>query len=203
MDKVWICLMVSRTLPHDNTKDIVRELTLIFGKDLLGHKVVCTDQMSDSGEYYLFTHCGNYWDHKEALSRCHFITGVIPNRDAPHHFSDKEIAEFLSSAGKTDKATVGLDNGDVVLVKEGYLKGLYGIITKEINSGKKFKVFFSFYVRQFSETLRVTSLEFIGKVSGYEFPAEVVGKPIVIGAHVVHHRKLCRPESRKPKTGDQ
>ena len=71
-------------------------------------------------------------------------------------------------------------------------------MTKTISS-KKVKVFFSFYVRQFSEDLGVTSLEFIGKVSGYEFPAGVVDKPIVIGAHVVHHRKLHREPSRKHK----
>lgn len=200
MDKVWICLMVSRTLPHEDTKAISRELTLIFGNDLLGYKVVCNDQMIESGEYYLFVNCNTYWDHVEALNRCHFVTGVVPSRESPHHFSAKEIAEFMSSAGHKETPKSTLENGDVVLVKEGYLKGLYGIVTKDM-IGKKCKVFFSFYVRQFSEVLNVTALEFIGRVSGYEFPAGVVGKPIVIGAHVVHHRKLCRETGRKHKTG--
>jgi hypothetical protein len=195
MEKFWIGLMVSRTLSHDNSKDITRELTLIFGKDLLGYKVVCTDQMSESGEYYIFVRCADYDEHVEALSRCHFITGVIPSKNAPYQFTTKEVAEFLSSAGHKDNPNKGLNKGDVVLVKDGYLKGLYGIITKETQANKKYKVFFGFYVRQFSEILRVTSLEFIGKVSGHEFTSEVIGKPIVIGAHVVHHRKLHRPTS--------
>lgn len=191
MDKVWVCLMVSRTLPHDNDKAISRELSLIFGDDLIGFRVVCNDNMAASGEYYLFVHCSDYWSHVEALGKCHFITGVVPRRESPHHFSVKEIAEFLSSAGCKEDHPGTMDNGDVVLVKDGYLKGLYGIVTKPLPN-KKYKVFFSFYVRQFSEALRVTSLEFIGKVTGYEFPAGVVGKPVVIGAHVVHHRKLHR-----------
>lgn len=200
MDNVWICLMVSRTLPHDDDKAVLRELTVVFGRDLLGHKIVCNEKIADSGEYYLFVRCGNYWDHVEALNRCHFVTGVIPSRDSPHHFSTREISEFLSSAGQKETVNGCLASGDVVLVKDGYLKGLYGVVTKELPR-KKFKVFFSFYVRQFSEALRESSLEFIGKVSGYEFPSEVDGKPIVIGAHVVHHRKLHRESGRKHKTG--
>lgn len=200
MDKVWICLMVSRTLLHDDEKAISRELTLIFGTDLLDYKVVCNDQMAASGEYYLFVHCDKYFDHVEALNKCHFVTGVIPTRDSPHHFSAKEIAEFLGSAGKKEEQSGSMSNGDVVLVKDGYLKGLYGIVTKELPH-KKVKVFFSFYVRQFSEAFRLASLEFIGKVSGYEFPAEVVGKSIVIGAHVVHHRQLHRTAGRKHQAG--
>jgi len=202
MDKVWICLMVSRTLSHQDEKAIHRELVLIFGADLLGYKVVCNDQMMSTGEYYLFVHCEKYWDHLEALTKCHFITGVVPTRDAPHHFSPKEISEFLSSAGKKEDKDGVLGNGDVVLVKDGYLKGLYGIVTKELPH-KKVKVFFSFYVRQFFEDFRLASLEFIGKVSVYEFPAEVVAKPIVIGAHVVHHRKLHRTAGRKYQAGNR
>jgi len=194
MNKIWVCLMVSRTLSNTNLKAISRELTVVFRDDLLGFKVVCNDQMSASGEYYIFVNCDNYREHIEAINRCHFITSVVPDRESPHPFTPKEIVEFLTSAGLKEEPSGTLENGDVVLVKDGYLKGLYGVVTKEMPR-KKFKVFFSFYVRQFTESLRVTSLEFIGKVSGYEFPSEVVGKPIVIGAHVVHHRKLHRPES--------
>ena len=201
-DHFWIGLMASRTLPHSDEKAISKELKLIFGDDLLGYKSVCTDQMAASGEYFLFVSCSNYKDHKEALNHCHFITGVIPSRDDPHHFSLKEISGFLSSAEKKTETGTCLHCGDVVLVKTGYLKGLYGVVTKELTS-KKVKVFFSFYVRQFFESFCVTSLEFIGSVSGYEFSDEVAGKPIVIGAHVVHHRKLHRPTGRKHKTGDR
>lgn len=198
MDKVWVCLMVSRSLPHDDEKSILREMKLIFGHDFHGHKVVCNDNMSSSGEYYIFAHCSNYWGHIDGLNRSRVVTGVIPSKESPHHFSNKEIDEFLASAGHKEVKLGSFDNGDVVLVKDGYLKGLYGIVTKVLKN-KKVEVFFSFYVRQFSESLGVTSLEFIGKVSGYEFPAGSVDKPIVIGAHVVHHRKLCRESGRKHK----
>jgi hypothetical protein len=197
MEKVWVCFSVSRTLTHNDDKAILKELSLIFGDDLLGHKVVCNDQMVSSGEYYLFVHCVDYWTHTEAVNKCHFITGVIPTRDEPHHFSSKEIAEFLESAGHKVQDDDNLVNGDVVLIKKGYLKGLYGIVIKEL-ARKKYKVFFSFYVKQFFEDFRVTDLEFIGKVSGHEFPSDCVGKPVIIGAQVVYP-KLHRTECRKYK----
>jgi len=197
MDAVWIGLMVSRTLPYNDVKAISRELKVIFGDDLIGHKVVCNDQMSATGEYFIFVHCSNHWDHIESIRKCHFVTSVIPSRDNPHIFSVKEVNDFVSSAGHKESDDNIFKNGDVVLVKDGYLKGLYGIVTREV-SRKKLKVFFSFYVRQFSMDLSVTALEFIGKVSGYEFP-DCVGKPVIIGAHIVHHGKLHRGSSRKCK----
>ena len=202
MEAVWVCIMVSRTLPHDGSKDISREMELIFGADLHGFKVACNENMLASGEYYIFVNCSNFADHLDGLSRCHYVTGVVPDRLSPHHFSPKEVSEFLASVGHKEKPEDVLSPNDVVLVKDGYLKGLYGIVIQPVTS-RKYKVFFSFYVRQFYETLHVTKLEFIGKVSGYEFPSEVAGKPLVIGAHVVHNRKLCRAEGRKSKAGDR
>jgi hypothetical protein len=193
MDTVWVGFMVSRTLPYNDVKAISRELKIIFGDDLIGQKIACNDQMSASGEYFIFVHCRNYWNHIEAINKCHFITSVIPSRDSPYHFSTKEVNDFVSSAGHKESKESAFKNGDVVLVKDGYLKGLYGIVIKEL-SCKKLKVFFSFYVRQFSTDLSVTVLEFIGKVSGYEIP-DRVGKPVIIGAHIVHHGKLHRGSS--------
>jgi hypothetical protein len=124
---------------------------------------------------------------------------VIPNKDSPHQFSHGEIQQFVASVSASSRGTQSsnFENGDVVLVKSGYLKGLYGII----RDGKKCRVFFSFYTKQFDRKMPVTSLEVIGKVSGYEFPATVVGKPLVIGTHVVHHSKLHRETGRKRKSG--
>ena len=199
---VWICLMVSRTLIHDDDKAISRELSLIFGRDFLGYKVVCNDDMVSSGEYYMFVHCDNYWDYAEAIGACHFITGVVPSRESPHHFSPKEIREFLLSAGSKAKKSSCVHSGDVVLIKRGYLRGLYGIITKELPN-KKCKVFFSFYVRQFSESIPMASLEFIGKVSGYEFPSGIIEKPLIIGAQVVHRYQLCGETGRRSRDGSK
>ena len=202
MDKVWICLMVSRTLLHDDVNAISQELKLLFGSDLFGYKVVWNEHMAESGEYYLFVHCGNYWDHAEAIEKSHYVTGIVPSKESPHHFNRNEISEFLASVGHKEVKDEGFDNGDVVLVKTGYLKGLYGIVIKSLTH-KKCKVFFSLYVRQFSKSLCVTSLEYIGKVSGYKFPTGVVAKAVIIGAHVVHHSELCRKSDRKSKTGER
>lgn len=199
MGMVWICFMVSRTLAHDKPEDINRELTLIFGNDFSARKVVWNEQMEKTGEYYLFVCCDKYWNHIDEIGKCHFITGVVPFMDAPHHFSLKDIEEFSLSVEKKEEDTHCIVSGDMVLVKDGYLKGLYGIVSKEAIRNKKCKVFFSFYVRQFSEILKVTSLEFICKLSESELFTEVVCNPIVIGAHVVHHHQLYRAEGRKSK----
>jgi hypothetical protein len=184
--------MVSKSLDYEDTNTISRELKLAFGLDMLGYRIVCNDNLIETGEYYLFVQCRNYSEHLESVNQNRYITGVVPSRASPHVFSDIEVEEFEKSVGKKEVVVGGFKNGDVVLVTEGYLKGLYGIVVKELSS-KKVKVFFSFYVRQFYENFNVTCLEFIGKVNGYEFPSEVIGKPLVIGAHVVHHRKLHRP----------
>lgn len=198
MDAVWICLMVSKSLDYKDSKAIEKELSLMFGEDLIDYKVGCNDDLTQSGEYYLFVRCYNYWSHSEAVLKNHFVTSVVPSHDNPHNFSPKEITSFLSSIGHKEQQNSQLENGDVVLIKNGYLKGLYGIVTKML-SAKKYRIFFSFYVRQFSENFSVTDIEFIGKVSGYQFPAEDISKPIIIGAHIVHHRKLYRAEGRNHK----
>jgi len=189
--------MVNKSLSPNNETAISNELRLIFGEDLLEFKVVCNDNISSSGEYYLFVNCQNYGEHVERLGRCNFVTGVVPSIETPYRFSPKEIGDFSSSAVKKEEKNHIFNSGDVVLVRDGYLKGLYGIVTEEAKS-KKFKVFFSFYVRQFSEIFCVKSLEFIGRVSECEFSFSGK-KPVIIGAHVVHNSKLRRPENRKCK----
>lgn len=193
-DKTWIGLMVSRTLPYDDKKAISNELKLIFGKDILKYEIVCNEQMSTSGEYFIFVKCLNYWSHISDLNRCHYVSGVIPKKDDPYKFSDKEINDFYVSADRKEYPKIDFVNGDVVLIKDGYLKGLYGVVVKQLSS-KKYKIFFSFYVRQFFEIFVVTSLEKIGKVSGYEFSEDMIDKPVVIGANVVHYSQLHRKES--------
>jgi hypothetical protein len=202
----WICIMMSRSMPHDDSKAVKGTLVSIFGQDLIGYKIACNKGMVDSGEYYVFAHCRNYWNYVETIGKCHFVTGVVPSKESPHHFSPKEIEEFLESVDGRDKTTRKIQHGDVVMVKDGYLKGTYGIVTGLVNnmgkakrdrsSGEKCKVFFSFYIRQFSEILRMTSLEFIGRIDRYEFPVETIGKSVAIGGHVVYRHKTSKTGRR-------
>lgn len=191
MEKFWIGLMVGRMILHKDEKAISNELAIIFGDDLCEWKVVCNDQMEATGEYYLFVKCVDYWKHIPAINKSHYVKSIIPSMDNPHRFSDKEINDFLASAGKKEETKASFANCDVVIVKDGYLKGLYGIVVKSLPC-KKFKVFFSFYVRQFYEVIGISSLEFIGKVSCGEFSSESIQKPLIIGAHIVYNHKLHR-----------
>lgn len=196
MDAIWVCLMANRSLDNKDHKTIKKELTCIFQEDLVEFKVGCNDQLLQSGEYYLFVKCADFWKHTEAIRKNHFISSVVPSVEQPHNFSSKEIVSFLSSIGQKEAEQQSLENGDMVLVKSGYLKGLYGVVIKNI-SAKKYKILFSFYVRQFFESFPVAELEFIGKVSGYQFQSDSISQPVIIGAHIVHNSKLHRTECRK------
>jgi hypothetical protein len=196
MEKFWIGLMVGRVLSHKDEKAISNELSLMFGDDLHDWKVVCNDQLEATGEYYLFVQCSNYWKHIPDINKSHYVKSIIPSRDNPHKFTEKEISVFLASAKKKEETKNSLVNCDVVLVKDGYLKGLYGIVVKSLPC-KKFKIFFSFYVRQFYEVLGISSLEFIGKVPCGDFSQESVKKPLILGANIVYNHKLHRSRCRK------
>lgn len=183
----WVCLMVKKSLPSDDAS-VSKELSSIFGKDFLDYEVVCTEQMLTSGEYYVFARCASYHDHEDSISSSHHVSAVIPSISSPHRFSKREISEFSKSAG-VERTQDDISEGDVVLVKSGYLKGLYGIVRGK-SSGKKFNIFFSFYTRSFVESIGLKSLEFIGKASGYNLSS--TGNPVVLGAHIVHSGKIHR-----------
>jgi len=196
MAKMWVGLMISKSLLYKDDKLIGRELGSIFGEDLLEHRTACSDQMIKSGEYYIFVLCKDFWKHADMAVRNRNIIGVIPSKEEPHFFTSKEVDDFVLSAGKRIEDGIVWEAGDVVKVKDGYLSGLYGIVEKVV-SKKKCRILFSFYVRQFSENLNVTSLEYIGKIPGYCNESNVNGNPIIVGTHIVHKSKLYRSAGRE------
>ena len=191
----WFGLMVNKTLPYNDTEAVSREMTVIFNVDIIGHKIVCCDQMESSGEYYVFVYCKDYWSHAGDVSRNHYVTDVIPSKDNPYRFKEREVMEFVDSVECVRGNKFQLMKGDVVLIKDGYLKGLYGVIA-EAKSENKYKVFFSFYVKQIFEYFDVTEMDLVDSASGFQVNPEVLEKPIVLGAHVVHNRKLHREKCR-------
>jgi transcription antitermination factor NusG len=161
----WLCVTMKASFQHGDRKAALRELEAVFGGDLEEVRSVCNESMAGStDEYYVFVRCKEYQSHVEALSRTSAVVGVVPSYDNPHHFSTKEVEEFAGSVERKDKVRA-FERGDMVVVKEGHLKGLYGVVCGKA-SKRQLKVAFSFYLGMFMETLSVTRLEYVANVLG-------------------------------------
>lgn len=163
VQKEWICLMVNGTFHHGDRKAALNQIAAALEGDLIERKVVCNEHMTTStGEYYVFVRCLDYSSHIDALKRNAAVVSVVPSFERPHLFATKEIQTFAGSVTTSDEPDK-LIRGDMVLVRDGYLKNLYGVVAGEPD-GKKYKVAFSFHLRKFSENLAVTSLQLVGNV---------------------------------------
>ena len=158
----WIALMVSATFRHGDRDAMVGEVRSIFGNDLAEMRLVDDEAMRSSGEYYCFVNISNYETHVDALMNSGAVCRVVPAYDRPHEFSELEVEAFGNSA---DKAQIRgeFETGDMVLVKEGRLKGLYGIVF-EILGEDRYSVAFKMYTRKFEEVVEAHSMEFVDNV---------------------------------------
>ena len=161
--KEWVCLMVDGLSRDRDAASVEREVSSAFGEDALELRSVCTEGMASStGEYYLFVRCKEYHSHLERLTRSSAVVSAVPSFENPHWFGTAEVEAFEGSACRKERPG-RLDRGDMVLVKDGYLKGLYGVVAGRAD-GRRYKVVFSFYLRRFSENMSVTALGFVGNV---------------------------------------
>lgn len=158
----WICVIVRSNYKNGDVPAYEHDIRAIFGADFIDLKTAfAKDKVSD--DYYSFIRCQNYEAHSAMLGRCGAIEKVVPSLNAPTYLSTREVDEFLGSVKKTGEETASFSVGDVVLVKAGFLKNLYGVVVAEKRG--KFKVFFKFYTRSFSETLSRPRLEYVAEVS--------------------------------------
>lgn len=195
MQKEWYCFMVNGAFHHMNTKAVADQLASIFGKDLIEMKVVCNEDMiASTGEYYIFIRCANYSKYIETLKRKAVFLSAVSSFDSPAIFTDKDVQDFAGSVAEGQKPD-GLKRGDVVLVKDGYLKNLYGIVRDA--AGGKFRVAFSLYLRKFFEILAETSLQVIGNILDKNIcMSQLDQKQEVI--ELDKRNKLRRKSRRKP-----
>ena len=161
----WLCLMVNGAFRQGDRRAAEKELCSVFGEDAEEMRAVCSDDMkSSTGEYYVFVRCRNYEKHADRISRSSAVVSVVPSAGNPHWFSDDELREFEGSVAAPRKvAPREMDKGDMVLVKDGYLKNLYGVVRGKAGP-RRYKVCFSLHVRKFSEILNVTVLDFVANV---------------------------------------
>ena len=160
----WICLTVSTSFHHGDKSAVATELRRIFGTDLKEIRIVCDDVMWQSGEYYCFILCSNYGNHISALKEDALFFRVIPSFDKPNYLMQEEVEGFTVSVERAGVPTE-LSKGDVVFVKEGYLKNLYGlVIERDKGKNKKFRISFHFYLKKFVASVPATSLQFMDNI---------------------------------------
>ena len=159
----WVCITVNTSFNHGDKAAVATEIKRIFGDDLKEVRLVCDEVMWQSGEYYCFVLCSNYANYISALKENALYLKVIPAFDRPNWLSHDEVDKFTLSVERAGIPT-GLSKGDIVFVKEGYLKNLYGLVLgseKSNRKGKKVRVSFHFYLKRFVSSIPVTSLQFV------------------------------------------
>ena len=168
----WIALMVSSSFRHGDRDVMVGELRSIFGNDLAEIKFVDDEAMISSGEYYCFVRISEYNTHMDSLIGSAAVCRVVPAYDCPHEFTEDEIEAFGSSAKKSE-IRGEFETGDMVKIKDGELKGLYGIIFEALGEDR-YSVAFKMYTRGFEEVVEARSMEFVDNVFKHlKFPVTV------------------------------
>jgi len=146
----WFCLVIGATSCHGNTDKVVSEIAATIQNNASSILVVNSSDIMNTGEYFIFIDGKNAMKKKEELLRLSCVSRIISTGETPYAFSDSEVDSFRSSIIKKDNS-VSFKRGDVVFVKEGRFKNLFGLVL-----GKKdddIKVLFKFHVRNFIEEM--------------------------------------------------
>lgn len=155
----WVCLMISATFKHGNLTTAEREIRRIFGRDLKEIKTVWNEALMESGGYYCLVLCSDYSAHIQELKVCAPDICVLESVDDPKWLSKREVDEFVASSSVSQEST-SLRIGDIVLVSDGYLKNLYGLVYGK--KGKRCCISFKTHLRTFTENIATKSLKVVG-----------------------------------------
>jgi hypothetical protein len=198
MEGSWLCLAID--IQFIRMKGMLpllqSEVHRIFGDDFLDMVVIgeklCEDHFEMLAENYIFVKCANYDEHIDELKRSKIVIGVLDNYDRPNFISEEEILTFQKRIERDKKYGV-LYVGDVVKVREGYLKNLKGVVVKVINDNY-YDVMFKLHTRTFSEEMTRKNLEFEKNIF------DKIKIPVIECDKPSKSRKLDKPLSASAKT---
>ena len=166
----WYCFLIDghKTRGISDLEVVIKkEVANIFGDDLvdvciIGERVTA-ENFEVRSESYFFVKCKNYTDHVSRVKKSSIISFVLPSIDNPTEVPDNEVDSFIKTVSDKHSDASELNFGDTVLVKEGYLEGLYGIVLRRKKS-EQYEVYFSFYTREFSDVLMRSNLVWSGTI---------------------------------------
>lgn len=143
----WFCLQINASSHYGKSNVVVEELEKILsGKQKPKFIVIEDPEIKKSGEYMVFLSSNNFLQKKEEILRFSAVLRCVENGGKPYSFSDLEVKRFVKSIEKTG-SEAKFSKGDVVLVREGYLKNLHGLVCGKNRDGSKIRVKFRFYIR--------------------------------------------------------
>jgi transcription antitermination factor NusG len=158
----WICLLINPTYYRRGKEVIESELLKIFGSNLIELRVIIDDDNQDAEEYYTFIRCRSYQEHVSQLMACRVVKSVLSTYENPVYLSHEDVKAFIESINE-ESIPDNLTVGDVVKVKEGYLSGLTGLVTRDRGS-RVYDVMFKFHTRKFEEEIPITHLTLVDSI---------------------------------------
>lgn len=155
----WYCLVVNAVSHYGKSDVVVEDVKGVLYPASSKFIVVRDQANAKADEYFIFVSSSNFNKKKEELVKLSCILRIISQSDGiPYPFTKKEINPFIKSIEKKENCP-NLKRGDVVLVKNGYLKNLYGLVIGK--SGlNKLRVMFKFHVRSFVTELPSKELKY-------------------------------------------
>lgn len=202
---MWVCLSINQNAIRegDLLQLLKKEMLSIFKEDMCEMVILC-DKLSKeifemNVENYLFVKVKNYFNYVKALKDSNVIFGVLDSYDSPSFISESEVYKFRDSL-KHKFNTDELKNGDVVQIKEGFLKNLKGVVIDKINE-TKYKVMFKFHTHSMVETMYRKNLVYVSNIFDVDHIKERYTS--YIREVKTNENKLRRTKSRKYKSKKQ
>ena len=183
---MYLGLVMAKALNYRKPSVWINKIKSICGEDIQ-YECVSGEVLSDNGDWYLFLKDPKWKEHYDELRKCSYVNYIICNGNEPYLFSNSEIKQFMGGIKTKQEEHSELEPGDAVKVKRGYLENLYGIV--ESVRKKRAKVFFAFYIRGFTESLKLSDLQFVKKTA---FIPSTGKRQVTMGAKVVFTNNICR-----------
>lgn len=157
-----------------SVESVRRHLAGLFGDDLIDFVVVgdwiSDDSVESCGDSYVFIKTCNYHSHVKALRASRMVSGVLDSYDAPIYVDEQDVVVFREKMAVERMDPLTFHFGDVVKVREGYLKGLHGVVC-DPTTHKTCNVLFKFFTRSILQKLSVKNIELKGSVFDHiKFP---------------------------------
>jgi len=145
-NKVWYCLVINSSTHHGNSDKVVSEITSVLKAATSEIFVINDKELMKTGEYFIFAEGKNVLKKKDELVKLAGVIRIISVGEQPYAFTEKEVSSFTRSIEKKDKITT-FKKGDVVFIKEGSLKNLFGLVCGIQKT--RVKILMRFSVRNF------------------------------------------------------
>lgn len=156
LDRGWVSFFADvKFLSRCGFSTIHDELREVFGKDMQDIFFMDTNEEETKEEQtnsYVLVKCKNYFKYVKQLKKCKYIVSAIETFDNPYFIPEEEVLVFRKNIEKQENSYIPqkLISGDIVKVKDGCLKGMFGLVLKYYKSNKAL-VFFKFHSLSFQE----------------------------------------------------